>query len=49
MAVGIALSAIYASRGFLATINLTLRPLSLAISLPKNSASLLAPVIAELF
>jgi len=43
--VGIALSVTEAVIGFYEMINLTLRPLSLAISEPKNSASLLAQVI----
>lgn len=45
MAVGMALSATGASTGFLETMNFTLRPLSLTISGPKNSAKRLAQVI----
>jgi hypothetical protein len=47
--VGIALSATLASMGFLAIMNLTFNPLSLIISDPKSSASLLAHVIEVLF
>ena len=46
MEVGTALSATFASKGFLVIMNLTfMPPSSLKISLPKNSASLLAQVI----
>ncbi len=49
MAVGMALSVTGLPAGFFAITSLVLKPLSRLISMPKNSASLFAQVMATLF